>query len=456
MTTATRIGTATSTYDDNGNLGGDGTRNYTWDYNNRPTAIGMSGATTTFKYDHGWNRVKKTKGATSTIYALGIYEQEGSGSSAIRRKYIPGGADVYGIIEGKTAGTSTTFIHNDHLSGASVLTNASGTKTELIDYYAFGEARLDEKTPYDSPRKYTGKELDEEINLYYYGARYYNPKTGRFISIDPTFLLIGMKGFEQNFGQPLEQYLSNQQALNSYSYVLNNPYRYVDPDGDSPAVAGLLIGTGVGIVQARGDIASAYRAARAGDFRTASEATSQARSIITSHSISGALGATVGGTAAQVFGRVMTPLMTTFTGDLASAMVGGGVSNATDYFFSIFLQEVQATRGMGRSTEYFSMDVLKLEIGLGVITGGIVKSAEELLPSAKLSRAKLASPVAQSVPITTSRVSAGQSFGSAGGGGALIQAVGRQTEQVALTALLRQLSAVLFGLSNALKSYQRR
>jgi four helix bundle protein len=204
------------------------TRNYTWDYNNRPTAIGMSGATTTFKYDQGWQRVKKTKGATSTIYALGIYEVEGSK----RRKYIPGETDVYGIIEGQTSGTSTTFIHNDHLSGASVLTNASGTKTELIDYYAFGEARFDEKTGFDSPRKYTGKELDEEINLYYYGARYYNPKTGRFISIDPTFLLIGMKGFEQNYQKPLEQLLTNPQELNSYSYVTNNPYRYIDPNGE--------------------------------------------------------------------------------------------------------------------------------------------------------------------------------------------------------------------------------
>jgi len=56
--------------------------------------------------------------------------------------------------------------------------------------------------------------LDEETGLYYFGARYYNPSLGRFITPDTI-----IPGF------------SDPQALNRYSYCLNNPINRVDPDG---------------------------------------------------------------------------------------------------------------------------------------------------------------------------------------------------------------------------------
>jgi len=60
---------------------------------------------------------------------------------------------------------------------------------------------------------FTGQRLDS-TGLYYYGARYYDPAMGRFISADP-----------------LDGDLTNPQSQNKYSYVLNNPLRYVDPTG---------------------------------------------------------------------------------------------------------------------------------------------------------------------------------------------------------------------------------
>ena len=64
--------------------------------------------------------------------------------------------------------------------------------------------------------KFTGKELDSEtgLGLYYFGARYYDPGIGRFVTPDP--------------GQPD---LNDPQTLNPYAYCLNNPLRYVDPTG---------------------------------------------------------------------------------------------------------------------------------------------------------------------------------------------------------------------------------
>ncbi|MBI5415119.1 M15 family metallopeptidase [Candidatus Peregrinibacteria bacterium] len=67
---------------------------------------------------------------------------------------------------------------------------------------------------YENNYKFNGKELDPETNLYYYGARYYNPKIGQFASQDPW-----------------EGDLTDPQSFNKYSYVRNNPLRYVDPSG---------------------------------------------------------------------------------------------------------------------------------------------------------------------------------------------------------------------------------
>jgi RHS repeat-associated protein len=69
----------------------------------------------------------------------------------------------------------------------------------------------------DSTRqKFTGKERDDETGLDYFGERYYSSVQGRFISVDP--LMASAKA-------------SNPQTWNRFAYVLNNPLRYIDPDG---------------------------------------------------------------------------------------------------------------------------------------------------------------------------------------------------------------------------------
>ncbi|HLD51661.1 MAG TPA: RHS repeat-associated core domain-containing protein, partial [Sediminibacterium sp.] len=62
---------------------------------------------------------------------------------------------------------------------------------------------------------YTNQEYDQESELYYYNARYYNPRLGRFISRDP---FLGRDG--------------DSVSRNGYSYVKNNPLKYVDPSGE--------------------------------------------------------------------------------------------------------------------------------------------------------------------------------------------------------------------------------
>src|SRR5690606_29147695 len=84
-----------------------------------------------------------------------------------------------------------------------------------MEYLPFGELLVDEHTnSYNSPFKYNGKEFDEETGNYFYGARYYDPRTSIFLSVDPEF--------------------AKFPSWSPYNYTLQNPIRFVDPDGRAP------------------------------------------------------------------------------------------------------------------------------------------------------------------------------------------------------------------------------
>ena len=107
------------------------------------------------------------------------------------------------------------FYHNDHLGGVNVITDMNGVKVQLNEYDPWGKVSRTEGNV-DPEKRFTGQILDPESGLYYYGARYYDPELARFISPDPIV---------PSPGDP--------QTLNRYSYVRNNPVKYIDPSGMS-------------------------------------------------------------------------------------------------------------------------------------------------------------------------------------------------------------------------------
>ncbi|MEN9558319.1 MAG: hypothetical protein RL141_688, partial [Candidatus Parcubacteria bacterium] len=148
-------------------------------------------------------------------------------------KHLFLGDEVIATITGTGATAQVQYALTDHLSGSSVVTSATGSIIELMDYYPFGGIRLDQKTTaFSEQRKYIGQEYDAATDLTYMNARYQSGKGGRFVSQDPSFLDIGKTGFEQRYGRTLQQHLANPQALNSYNYALNNPIVYSDPSGE--------------------------------------------------------------------------------------------------------------------------------------------------------------------------------------------------------------------------------
>ena len=124
------------------------------------------------------------------------------------------------VVKGTGASASPHYLATDHLTGSNVVTNSSGAQEELMDYYPFGAIRLDEKVgTFTEQRKFIGQEYDTDTGLNYLNARYYNSSTGRFLSEDSEFWALN------------EDYFTNPQLWNSYSYAANNPITGSDPTG---------------------------------------------------------------------------------------------------------------------------------------------------------------------------------------------------------------------------------
>ena len=119
----------------------------------------------------------------------------------------------YGYVPADTAHHEEIFFyHSDHLGSTSYITDAKANITQFDAYLPYGELLVDEHSSSEEmPYKFNGKEFDQETGLYYYGARYMNPRTSLWYGVDPL----------------AEKYVSTS----SYVYCIDNPIRLIDPDG---------------------------------------------------------------------------------------------------------------------------------------------------------------------------------------------------------------------------------
>ena len=237
---ATAVNGTTYTYDDNGNLTDDGTRTYSWNYNNTLASLTIASTTHTYQYDHQKQRVQAFDGTATTTYPNQYYNTNGT----TKTKHIYAGNELVATLE--TVGTSTPtvrYIHTDHLGGTHVVTNASSTVVQVLDYYPFGSERTSTGSN-TTDRHFIGERFDEETSLNYLNARYYESARGQFLSQDPTFLAVGGPDLADKMEIPkivdeekrqegaLRAFLSDPQLGNSYSYARNNPVTLKDPNGN--------------------------------------------------------------------------------------------------------------------------------------------------------------------------------------------------------------------------------
>lgn len=207
--------TASYTYDANGNTtsktDSTGTTTYSWDFENRLTSVTLpgTGGATTFSYDPFGRRIQKSGplGTTNFAYDGANIVDEYDSAGALLAEYAQGdGVDQ--PLAMSQAGT-TAYYSADGLGTVTSLEDVSGSVAAAYTYDSFGNLTSTEPQ-LTNPFRYTGREWDQETNLYYYRARYYDPQIGRFISEDPI-----------NFGG----------GINFYSYVFQNPTNFKDPTG---------------------------------------------------------------------------------------------------------------------------------------------------------------------------------------------------------------------------------
>ena len=105
------------------------------------------------------------------------------------------------------------YYHPDHLGSSSYITNLDGEVSQHIEYVPFGEVFIEERNnTWNTPYLFNAKELDEETGMYYYGARYYEPKLFLWLSTD--------------------RFAEKYPNISPYAYCANNPVIYKDPNGD--------------------------------------------------------------------------------------------------------------------------------------------------------------------------------------------------------------------------------
>jgi RHS repeat-associated protein len=215
----------------------------------RQVTISHNGTSSTYVYDGNGARVKVTN--NETILYINKYFEKNLSSNETTSYYYLGDRLV-----AQKVNTNLSYVHQDHLTGTSLMTDADGDSLGTIKYTPFGETRSG-SVPTD--KLFTGQRLDD-TGLYYYGARYYDAGIGRFVSPDPVVqtgpLPFGrlVPALVVSFAQ--EKFLSlantpntpiimrqidrrvtnrsmtNPQELNRYTYGLNNPLSCTDPEGN--------------------------------------------------------------------------------------------------------------------------------------------------------------------------------------------------------------------------------
>ncbi|MCX6611625.1 MAG: putative toxin [Acidobacteria bacterium] len=213
-------------YDAAGNQIRIGAMNLTYDGEGRVAGATNTGSgVVTYDYDAADKRVRSTVSGVSTVY---VYEASGELAAE------------YG---GSATTSGPEFLTGDHLGSVRLVTDGAGAVKQRRDYGPFGEeletasrtAILGYGTG-GQRHRFTGKERDLETGLDYFGARYLASSQGRWTSPDEFSEGVG-GAYEVGGARPTKPgplpyaNLELPQSLNKYSYALNNPLRYIDPDG---------------------------------------------------------------------------------------------------------------------------------------------------------------------------------------------------------------------------------
>ncbi|WP_329311193.1 RHS repeat-associated core domain-containing protein [Streptomyces sp. NBC_01262] len=177
---------------------------YSYNQADQLTGVTSDSTTATYTYDGDGLRASKTVGATTTAFTWdgsAAPDLLSDGSTA----YLYGPNDL--PVEQITGSTPLYYFH-DQLGSTRGLTNSAGAITGAYTYTPYGAATSHTGTA-STPLQYTGQYTDAETGFVYLRARYYDPATAQFLTVDPEV----------------------ESTLEAYVYVVGNPLNLTDPTG---------------------------------------------------------------------------------------------------------------------------------------------------------------------------------------------------------------------------------
>ncbi|MCX6578633.1 MAG: RHS repeat-associated core domain-containing protein, partial [Candidatus Aminicenantes bacterium] len=142
---------------------------------------------------------------------LSEYDQTGS----CVRDYIYAGNRL--LAEYRPSTGKYYYYMSDQINSTRIITDDVGNIVYSEAYGPYGDVQKTWTKTYDPKQKFSGKEREGYSELDYFGARYFDNNSYRFISVDPVI--------------NKEEAISNPQLWNLYAYCANNPITHLDSDG---------------------------------------------------------------------------------------------------------------------------------------------------------------------------------------------------------------------------------
>jgi RHS repeat-associated protein len=189
-----------------------------YDQEGRLTSVAKAGTAAAYQYDGEGARASKTVNGTTTAFTWGT-DRNLITDGITSYLYGPGEVPIEQI-----GPSATQWYFSDQLGSTRALTDSSGAVVGGYGYSTYGSVSSHTGSA-SSPLQYAGQYTDAETGYQYLRARYYDPATAQFLTVDPLVAKSGSR----------------------YGYAQQNPVQYVDPSG--LLTIGACVSAGVGFIR---------------------------------------------------------------------------------------------------------------------------------------------------------------------------------------------------------------